>query len=53
MALRRQDLNFSDLEHDYGIGFRFNTDQGIIARVDVAFGSRDGTHLHIVFGGLF
>ena len=53
VALRREDLNFSDLEHDYGIGFRFNTDQGIIARVDVAFGSSDGTHLHIVFGGLF
>ena len=53
VAMRREDLNFSDLEHDYGIGFRFNTDQGVIARVDVAFGSSDGTHLHIVFGGLF
>ena len=53
VALRREDLNFSGLEHDYGIGFRFNTDQGVIARVDVAFGSSDGTHLHIVFGGLF
>jgi hypothetical protein len=53
VAMRREDLNFSDLESDYGIGFRFNTDQGIIARVDVAFGSRDGAHLHVVFGGLF
>ena len=39
--------------HDYGIGFRFNTDNGIIVRVDAAFGSRDGKHLHIVFGGIF
>ena len=53
VAMRREDLNFSNLERDYGIGFRFNTDAGVIARVDVAFGSRDGTHLHVVFGSLF
>lgn len=53
VADRREDLNFEDLETDYGIGFRFNTDNGIILRVDAAFGSRDGNHLHIVFGGVF
>jgi hypothetical protein len=53
VAMRRADLNFDDLESDVGIGFRFNTDAGIIARVDVAFGSSDGTHVHIVFGGIF
>jgi hypothetical protein len=51
--MRRADLNLDNLESDFGIGFRFNTDAGIIARVDVAFGSSDGTHLHIVFGGIF
>ena len=51
--MRREDLNFKSLEHDYGIGFRFNTDNGIVVRVDAAFGSKDGTHLHIVFGGIF
>ena len=40
-------------ERDYGIGFRFNTDNGIVMRVDAAFGSADGKHLHIVFGGIF
>jgi hypothetical protein len=50
---RRADLNFKALEKDFGFGFRFNTDEGIIARVDAAFGSRDGRHLHIVFGTLF
>jgi hypothetical protein len=50
---RRSDLDFSNLERDYGFGFRFNTDNGVVMRVDAAFGSRDGRHLHIVFGGVF
>ena len=49
----RDDLNFRSLEHDYGVGFRFNTDTGVVVRVDAAFGSRDGKHLHVVFGGIF
>lgn len=53
VADRRRDLNFSDLEHDYGFGFRFNTNAGIIFRADAAFGSRDGKHLYLVFGGVF
>ena len=53
VAMQRSDLNFKHLESDYGFGFRFNTDNGIIVRVDAAFGSRDGKHLWIVFGGQF
>jgi outer membrane protein assembly factor BamA len=53
VANTRDDLDFEDLESDYGIGFRFNTNSGIILRVDAAFGSRDGKHLYIVFGGVF
>ena len=53
VALRRADLSLRDLERDYGFGFRFNTDTGVIMRVDAAFGSRDGRHLHVVFGGIF
>ena len=53
VALRRSQLDFKNLESDYGFGFRFNTDRGIVARVDAAFGSRDGKHLWIVFGGTF
>ncbi|MGH9203449.1 MAG: BamA/TamA family outer membrane protein, partial [Vicinamibacterales bacterium] len=53
VALRRADLKLKDLEDDYGIGFRFNTSNGVILRVDAAFGSREGKHLHIVFGGVF
>jgi hypothetical protein len=53
VAMRRGDLNFKNLESDYGVGFRFNTDNGIILRVDAAFGSDDGKHLWIVFGGRF
>ncbi len=53
VANRRSDLDFENLESDYGFGFRFNTSASIILRVDAAFGSRDGKHLHIVFGGIF
>jgi outer membrane translocation and assembly module TamA len=47
------DLDFKHLEHDYGFGFRFNTDAGIVLRVDAGFGSSDGKHLYIVFGSRF
>ena len=53
VSLKRSDLKLSSFEDDYGIGFRFNTSNGVILRVDTAFGSREGTHLHIVFGGVF
>jgi outer membrane protein assembly factor BamA len=53
VAARRADLDLRDLERDYGFGFRFNTDNGVVMRVDAAFGSRDGRHLHVVFGGIF
>ncbi len=53
VSLNRSDLKLSSFEDDYGIGFRFNTSNGVILRVDTAFGSREGTHLHIVFGGVF
>jgi outer membrane protein assembly factor BamA len=53
VADTRPDLNFKDLETDYGFGFRFNTDNAIVFRVDAGFGSRDGKHLYIVFGGIF
>jgi hypothetical protein len=50
---RRADLDFTELARDYGIGFRFNTDNGVIMRVDAGFGSREGKHLFIVFGDVF
>jgi hypothetical protein len=53
VALRRSDLNFKNLEDAYGFGFRFNTDNGTILRIDAGFGSSDGKHLYIVFGDVF
>jgi hypothetical protein len=53
VGLERSDLDFTDLESDYGVGFRFNTSNSIILRVDAAFGSRDGKHLYISLGGVF
>jgi hypothetical protein len=53
VALRRADLNFKNLEDAYGFGFRFNTDNGTVLRIDAGFGSSDGKHLYIVFGDVF
>jgi hemolysin activation/secretion protein len=53
VAERRADLSVAKLESDYGFGFRFNTDESIVFRIDAGFGSRDGKHLYIVFGGVF
>lgn len=53
VGLRRGDLDLNGLEKNYGFGFRFNTDQGTILRIDTALGSRDGAHIWMVFGGTF
>jgi hypothetical protein len=53
VASRRSDLDLKNLEKDYGFGFRFNTDNGVVVRLDAGFGSRDGKHLYITFGGAF
>jgi hypothetical protein len=45
---RRADLNFSDLHHDYGVGFRVHGPQATPLRIDVAHG-REG--FNIVFSG--
>jgi Omp85 superfamily domain len=53
VADRRSDLDLRDLEHDYGFGFRFNTDNGLIMTADAAFGSHDGKHFYLAFGSRF
>jgi hypothetical protein len=53
VASRRSELDLTNLEKDYGFGFRFNTDNGVVVRVDAGFGSTDGKHLYITFGGVF
>ena len=53
VAMKRSDFKLGQFESDYGFGFRFNTSNSVILRVDAAFGSGDGAHLHIVFGGVF
>ena len=50
VEMTREALSFKNLEHDYGFGFRFNTNNGVVLRIDAGFGSRDGKHLFIVFG---
>jgi outer membrane protein assembly factor BamA len=53
VASRVEDLNLRDLESDYGIGFRFGTQNGVFLRIEGAFGSRDGKHFVFRFGHVF
>jgi hypothetical protein len=53
VASRVEDLNFEDLESDYGIGFRFGTRNGVFLRVEGAFGSSGGAHFIMRFGHVF
>lgn len=53
VASRREDIDLSNLESDYGIGFRFGTDNGVFLRVEGAFGSRAGKHFVFRFGHVF
>jgi hypothetical protein len=53
VAARAEDLNFSNLESDYGIGFRFGTRNGVFLRIEGAFGSSGGAHYIFRFGHVF
>ena len=53
VASRVADLGFSDLESDYGIGFRLGTARGVFLRVDGAFGSRGGKHFILRYSNVF
>jgi hypothetical protein len=53
VASRIEDLNLRDLESDYGIGFRFGTQNGVFLRIEGAFGSKEGKHFVFRFGHVF
>lgn len=53
VASRPGDLSLSEMDSDYGIGFRFGTVNGVFLRVEGAFGSREGKHMVIRYGHVF
>jgi hypothetical protein len=53
VAPTASDLDFSDLEHAYGIGFRFVAGQAVILRIDLATGGRDGFQTFFKFSKAF
>ena len=53
VAPRASDLALDGLDHDYGIGFRFGTKNGVFLRVEGAFGSREGKHFIMRWGHVF
>lgn len=42
VAATYSDLDFSDLKHAYGIGFRFNSPKAVFMRLDIATGAGEG-----------
>jgi outer membrane translocation and assembly module TamA len=53
VASRSGDLDFGDLEHAYGIGFRFNTYRSVFLRLDVAVAGLEAPRLFIKFNKAF
>jgi hypothetical protein len=53
VASRVENLNFKDLESDYGIGFRFGTANNVFLRIEAALGSQGGKHFIFSFHNVF
>jgi hypothetical protein len=53
VASRVENLNFKDLESDYGIGFRFGTANNVFLRIEAALGSHGGKHFVFSFHNVF
>ena len=53
VAPHRTELDFEDLESDYGIGVRVGTRNGVSMRFDVAVGSGEGAKYLLRFDNVF
>ena len=53
VAHRAEDLDFSDLEKDYGFGVRLGSNAGVAIRLDIAFGSGEGARYLLRFNNVF
>ena len=53
VAPKFSDLDFSDLEHAYGIGFRVVAAQNVIFRLDIATGGSEGIRYMFKFSKVF
>jgi hypothetical protein len=49
----REDLDFDGLESDYGFGLRIGSAAGVVMRLDIAFGSGEGTRYLLRFNNVF
>ena len=52
VASRTEDLNFTDLHDDFGIGFRFHSPKATMLRIEVAH-SNEGTRFIFTVGPAF
>ena len=53
VAANTADLNFDDIEHAYGIGFRFNSSKTVFFRADIALWGGDTPRYFLKFNKAF
>ena len=53
VAPNRSALSLRDFERDYGVGLRIGTDLGVFIRLDIAFGSSEGTKTWLRYSHAF
>jgi hemolysin activation/secretion protein len=53
VATADEDLDFNDLKHGYGIGFRFNTYKNVFFRFDIGGGGGEGVHYFVKYSRVF
>ena len=53
VAPRVSDLDLGDLKRAYGIGFRFNTSDAVLFRIDIATGGGEGIRYYFKFSNAF
>ena len=53
VASADDDLDFEDLKHGYGLGFRFNTYKNVFFRFDIGTGGGEGVHYFVKYSRVF
>jgi outer membrane protein assembly factor BamA len=53
VSRERDELDFEDLESDWGLGLRLGNAAAVVMRLDIAFGSGEGTRYLLRFNNVF
>jgi len=53
VASADDDIDFKDLKHGYGLGFRLNTYKNVFFRFDIGTGGGEGVHYYVKYSRVF